>query len=117
LNQLGSEDTPREIRADELRYALATLEADQITPELPPTVGKVLHILLRANNRLSHRELADRADVSARTVRNYRDRLEALDLIRVDESGYRLTLSSRRPLNAAIRLFQPPSRRVRRYST
>jgi hypothetical protein len=32
LNQLGSEDTPREIRADELRYALAALRVDQITP-------------------------------------------------------------------------------------
>ncbi|MFC6764328.1 HTH domain-containing protein [Natrinema soli] len=50
-------------------------------------------MLLTAENRLSQRELADRTDVSTRTIRKYRDRLEALDIIRVDESGYRLTLS------------------------
>ncbi|WP_339105898.1 winged helix-turn-helix domain-containing protein [Haloterrigena salinisoli] len=52
-------------------------------------------MLLTAENRLSQRDLADRVGVSARTIRNYRNRLEALDLVRVDESGYRLALSFR----------------------
>ncbi|ELZ01345.1 hypothetical protein C480_18162 [Natrialba aegyptia DSM 13077] len=56
-------------------------------------MGRIIHTLLTAENRLSQRELADRTDVSTRTIRKYRDRLEALDIIRVDESGYRLTLS------------------------
>jgi hypothetical protein len=56
------------------------------------TVGRIIQTLLTAESRLSQRELADRADVSTRTIRNYHNRLEALDLIRVDENGYRLAL-------------------------
>ncbi|ELY55598.1 hypothetical protein C491_15547 [Natronococcus amylolyticus DSM 10524] len=61
--------------------------------DLSPTVGQIVQTLLTAEDRLSQRELADRADVSTRTIRNYRDRLEALDLICVGENGYRLALS------------------------
>ncbi|ELY55603.1 hypothetical protein C491_15582 [Natronococcus amylolyticus DSM 10524] len=93
LQQLATEDDRRELRPDELRYALGTLEPAQLLSDLPPTVGRIVHTLLTAKSRLSQRELADRADVSTRTVRNYRDRLEALDLIRVDKNGYRLALS------------------------
>ncbi|WP_306055617.1 hypothetical protein [Natronococcus wangiae] len=95
LNQLGSEGTPREIRADELRYALSALEADQITPELPPTVGKVVSTLLRTDDRLSQRGLADRAGVSTQSLRNNRDVLKALGLVSVDGNGWRLQLSFR----------------------
>jgi hypothetical protein len=93
LEQLASENDRRELRPDELRYALGTLESEQLVSDLPPTVGRIVQTLLTAERRLSQRELANRADVSTRTVRNYRDRLEALDLIRVDENGYRLALS------------------------
>ncbi|MDG5821448.1 hypothetical protein [Natronococcus sp. A-GB7] len=93
LQQLGAEDDRRELRPDELRYALGTLEPAQLLSDLPPTVGRIVHTLLTAERRLSQCELADRADLSTRTVRNYRNRLEALDLIRVDENGYRLALS------------------------
>ncbi|WP_394743181.1 helix-turn-helix domain-containing protein [Natronococcus roseus] len=93
LQQLATEDDCRELRPDELRYTLGTLEPEQLLSDLPPTVGRIVQTLLTAERRLSQCELADRADVSTRTVRNYRDRLEALDLIRIDENGYRLTLS------------------------
>ncbi|MDG5820783.1 helix-turn-helix domain-containing protein [Natronococcus sp. A-GB7] len=93
LQQLADEDECRELRPDELRYALGTLKPEQLLSDLPATVGRIVQTLLTAESRLSQRELADRADVSTRTVRNYRNRLEALDLIRVDESGYQLALS------------------------
>ncbi|WP_306055730.1 helix-turn-helix domain-containing protein [Natronococcus wangiae] len=93
LQQLATEDECRELRPGELRYALGTLEPEQLLTDHPPSVGRIVQTLLTAENRLSQTELAERADVSARTIRNYRDRLEALDLIRVDENGYRLALS------------------------
>jgi hypothetical protein len=93
LQQLAGEDERRELRPDELRYALGTLESKQLLADLPPAVGRIVQRLLTAKGRLSQRELADRADLSTRTVRNYRDRLETLELIRVDENGYRLALS------------------------
>jgi hypothetical protein len=93
LQQLAGENDRRELRPDELRYALGTLEPEQLLSDLPPAVGRIVQTLLTAESRLSQRKLAYRADISARTVRNYRDRLEALDLIRIDENGYRLVLS------------------------
>ncbi|AGB37102.1 hypothetical protein Natoc_1278 [Natronococcus occultus SP4] len=93
LQQLAGETEHRELRPDELRYALGTLEPKQLLSDLSPAVGRIVHTLLTAESRLSQCELADQADVSPRMVRNYQDRLEALDLIRADESGYRLALS------------------------
>jgi hypothetical protein len=84
--------TPR-ASTGELRCAPRTLEPKQLLSALPPVVGRIVHTLLTAEGRFSQQELADRADVSARTVLNYRNRLEALDPIRVDENGYRLALS------------------------
>ncbi len=74
--------------------SLEPLESPLLS-DLLPAVGRIIHTLLTTECRLSQREFADQANVSARTIRNYHDRLEALDLIRVDESGYRLALSFR----------------------
>jgi hypothetical protein len=93
LQQLAGEDECRELRPDELRYALGMIEPEQLLSDLPPAVGRIVWTLVTAKGRFSQCELADRADVSTRTIWNYRDRLQALDLIHVDESGYRLALS------------------------
>ena len=74
LQQLAGEDERRELRPDELRYALGTLEPEQLLSDHPPAVSRIVQTLLTAESRLSQRELADRADVSARTVQNYRNR-------------------------------------------
>ncbi|UHQ96412.1 winged helix-turn-helix domain-containing protein [Natrinema halophilum] len=94
LEQLEGEDEPRQIRIDELRYALSTLDTESILPDLSPTASAMVEALLTAETRLSQTELADRADVSARSVRNNVAELEAVGLLDSTD-GYRLTMSFR----------------------
>lgn len=95
LNQLKTEDTVRDVRPDELRYGLRTLEAERILPNQNATVGKVVHALLNATEPLSQATLADRAGVSTQSIRNNRDVLEALDLVSIERGAWRLNLSFR----------------------
>jgi len=94
IHQLEPESFRREVRPDELRYALATLDESRILSDLPPTVGTILSTLLRTDERLSQAALADRADVSQESIRRHRDRLEALGLLAIDAAGmYRIAMS------------------------
>jgi DNA-binding transcriptional ArsR family regulator len=93
LEQLAGENGGREIRADELRHALATLPAERLLPEGSPTVRAMLGALFRAERPVSPGELADRADVSRRSVRRRRETLTALGLVEETEAGWRATLS------------------------
>jgi DNA-binding MarR family transcriptional regulator len=94
IHQLEPEPSYRDVRPDELRYSLATLDESRILSALPPTVGKIISTLLRTDERLSQTALADRADVSGESIRRHRDRLEALGLVARDAAGtYRLALS------------------------
>lgn len=69
LLQLAGEDSDtRSLRSDGLRYALGMLEPDRLLPDLPPTVGRLIQALLTATTHLSRREIAERADVSTRSV-------------------------------------------------
>lgn len=96
--RLSSEDS-REIRPDELRTALRGLDATALLPTLGEadrqtnSAGKIAAALLEADEPLTKAELAERADVSKKTVYNYRDRLEALGVLVVTDEGYRLALS------------------------
>lgn len=87
LEQLGEESFTREIRPDEVRYALASLEDAELLEDLPPTLGKVVGALLRSGRRLTQSEVADRAGVSTRSVRTHRATLEALDVVDVARDG------------------------------
>ena len=94
IHQLERESFRRDVRPDELRYALATLDESRLLSDLPPTVGKIVSALLRTDERLSQAALSDRADVSGESIRRHRDRLEALGLLDRDAAGrYRLALS------------------------
>lgn len=95
LYSLGKEtkDIGRDIRGHDIRYALSTLDESRILPDLPPTVGRIVSALLRTEQRVSQSELADLADVSARSIRNNRSLLEAVSLLHVNNDGYRLSLS------------------------
>ncbi|WP_235847840.1 helix-turn-helix domain-containing protein [Natronorubrum thiooxidans] len=91
--RLSPEDRRREIRPDELRVALRGLEPTALVPELPRSVGKIIAALLTASEPLSQKTVAERADVSTRTVRNHADKLAAFDIVRIGADGYRLALS------------------------
>lgn len=98
LQQIGREETPRRIHLDEVRYALGSLPADRILPDAPPTVSKAVHALLTASRPLTQTEIAERAGITTRSVRNHAAHLEAFALIEeIEETddGYRLALPHR----------------------
>ncbi|ELY58842.1 hypothetical protein C492_11530 [Natronococcus jeotgali DSM 18795] len=95
---LSSEDESREVRADELRMALSELDVTALLPTIgnerrTNSAGKIVAALLVADEPLSKTELAARADVTEKTIYNYREKLEALGLLVTNEDGYRLALS------------------------
>lgn len=92
IHWLGTEDRPRDIRLDEVRVALSRLSPKLLLPNAPPSVSKVIAALLRTVRPLSQTALAEKADVSERSLRRHVDVLEALDLVRDTDEGYRLTL-------------------------
>ncbi|WP_435078552.1 hypothetical protein [Halococcus sp. AFM35] len=83
----------RELRLDEVRFALSTLAAKRLLPEMSkPALSRTIQILLVAETPLRQSELADRADVSARSIRKYVERLKAFDFIRETDDGWRFAL-------------------------
>ncbi len=98
LHNLGSESKApgRKVRLDEVRYALSTLDTKRILPEMgKPTLSKVVHALLVAETPLVQSELAERADVSARSIRTHTKRLAAFDFVRETGEGWRFALPLR----------------------
>jgi hypothetical protein len=83
----------RELRLDEVRFALSTLAAKRLLPEMSkPALSRTVQTLLVAETPLRQNELADRADVSARSIRKYVERLKAFDFIRETDDGWRFAL-------------------------
>ena len=93
LAELAPETFERDVRIDETRFALAHLDADRLLADAPPTVRAVTKALLAADEPLSRTALADRADVSTRSVRDHLPTLLATDVVRETPEGYRLALS------------------------
>jgi hypothetical protein len=86
----------RELHLDEVRYALGTLDAKRIVPAMgKPSLSKVVHTLLVAETPLTQSELAEQADVSARSIRTHTDRLAAFDFARETDAGWRFALPLR----------------------
>jgi len=92
LRWLSAEDQPREIRLDEVRYALAGLGPDRLVPHEGQVVGKIVATLLCAERALSPTEVIDRADVGRSTFYRHRDRMAALGLLQETEDGLRFPL-------------------------
>jgi DNA-binding transcriptional ArsR family regulator len=95
IQWLGTDDRPRRVRLDEVRYALSKLSADRLLPDTPPSVSTAVSTLLSRSEALTQTELAAAADVSTRSLRRHMDTLVALDLVRETPDGYRLTLTRR----------------------
>lgn len=77
LHNLGSETKApgRRVRLDEVRYALSTLDTDRILSAMEkPALSKIVHALLVAETPLVQSELAERAGVSARSIRTHTER-------------------------------------------
>lgn len=92
-NRLIGEDTPRELRPDEARKALSGVGHKALCPYLAPSVGKILVTLLEAERPLCKGELAERSDVSEKTVNRHEEELKALGLLLIEDGEYRLALS------------------------
>lgn len=93
LNYLQPNDDRRSIDAREVRYGLAQLDADDILRGTSSTPRKTIIALLNATKPLSQSELADRADVSERSLRDHLPELLDLGLIDETPTGYRFNLS------------------------
>ena len=95
VHNLGSETKApnREIRLDEVRYALSTLAAERLLPAMSkPALSRTVQTLLMAETPLTQSELAERADVSARSIRKHIKRLAAFDFVRRTDAGWRFAL-------------------------
>lgn len=83
----------RTIRVNECRVALDALRPGRIVPDAAPSVSKAVSALLTATEPLSMAALAERADVSTRSLRTHLPTLEALGLVSETADGYRLQLA------------------------
>lgn len=92
---LEPESRQRDIRLDEIRYALSAVDEARILPWEAPAVQALVVTLLTAEDSLSVTELTDRAGVDRSTFYDHRDRLVALDLVRDTSAGVRLALPFR----------------------
>lgn len=85
---LKSEASKRPIANDEVRRGLASLPSTRLLPSTgKPSIGKVLGVLLNADEGLTQSDLADRAGVSSRTVTNNAGILQALALVDREDRG------------------------------
>jgi DNA-binding transcriptional ArsR family regulator len=82
----------REIRPEEVRIALGSLDAERILPELPRSVGSIVQVLVRRRGRVSRSEIVAAAGISQRTFRRHQDKLAGLGIVEETESGWRFTV-------------------------
>ncbi len=90
LHALGSEKDRRRLTIQEVRYGLAHLPSHRLLPgegrQGRHGLQRVLSALLAAPTALSGGDLADWADVSRQTVRNVQSRLQAVGLLKIEET-------------------------------
>ena len=85
---LAGEEEERRMDLAEVRPALGRLPAERVLPDAGGhTVSRVVSALLEAEEPLSTAGLAERAGVSAQSVRDNREMLEAFGLVFVEDGG------------------------------
>lgn len=90
---LEPEGDPRHIRSVELRRVIATLSPAQVLRDASSTPRKALVALADADEFMNQSELAERADVSARSLRDHLPDLVDAGIVATTDAGYRLQLS------------------------
>ena len=89
---LKTESSRRDVRLDEVRTALASLDPRRLVPEVTPKTRDGLGALLAADRPISKAEIARRADISKPTWTEHSDALDALDVVRETADGWRVSL-------------------------
>jgi hypothetical protein len=85
---LAGEEEERRMDLAEVRAALGRLPAERVLPDAGGrTVSRVVSALLVADEPVSTSTLAERAEVSAQSVRDNREMLEAFGLVFVEDGG------------------------------
>jgi len=92
--ELGAETKApgRRLAHHDVRYALSTLDADRILPDMPDTIGAMFKTLLTADpdESLTNAEMEARGGPSARSIRRHADTLEAFGVLERTDAGWRL---------------------------
>jgi hypothetical protein len=70
-----------ELGTYDVRYALSTLPADRLFPELAPSAQKMVKVLLEADQPLTPGEIRDHADISESSYDRYIDVLETVGVL------------------------------------
>lgn len=95
LTALTRSTHPGDVTIADIEYALSTLPADRLFPDLyAPTPGKILHAVLTADGPIGRADLLERVGCSGEAYRKHIDRLEALDILtRVDGGKWTATVA------------------------
>ncbi len=82
------------IRVRDLEHGLAQLPASRLMPDLPPSVGKIVRTLLRADGPLGRSAIIERAGIAGSTYDRRIGELEAFDFFeRTEDRKWRAHLS------------------------
>ncbi|WP_247005137.1 winged helix-turn-helix domain-containing protein [Halosolutus gelatinilyticus] len=95
LTTLARSNRPGDVTIGDIEHALGTLSADRLLPDVrAPTPGKILKVVLEADDPIGRSEILDRVGCSGETYRKHIDRLEAVELLeRVDGRKWTATIA------------------------
>jgi DNA-binding MarR family transcriptional regulator len=94
LHVASATEFGQHIQVRDLEHGLAQLPAARLLPDLPPSVGKIVQVLLRADDPLGRSTIVERAGISGSTYDRRIGELAAFDFVeRTDDRKWRGHLS------------------------